>query len=172
MVGNPSSVSSPKLLDQVRGKIRLKHYSIRTEQTYTDWIKRYLIPRQATRHVTQTMTAAAYSGKTWPVPAGSAQSVFCEPPQRGDFRRACSVQRVCRIAGARVAWPHIHAIQHLQSGAGNHPEQFLARAQTQMFGQIGKDQPAFAAGCEVSRQPVEEAEQHATVRVVHRVLNG
>src|SRR3989338_8177740 len=64
MVGNPSSVSSPKLLDQVRGKIRLKHYSIRTEQTYTDWIKRYLIPRQATRHVTQTMTAAAYSGKT------------------------------------------------------------------------------------------------------------
>jgi len=27
-----SLVSAPKLLDQVRGKIRLKHYSIRTEQ--------------------------------------------------------------------------------------------------------------------------------------------
>jgi integron integrase len=31
----------PKLLDQVRDKIRLKNYSIRTEQAYTDWIKRY-----------------------------------------------------------------------------------------------------------------------------------
>lgn len=38
-----SSVSAPKLLDQVRGKIRLKHYSIRTEQTYVDWIKRYIL---------------------------------------------------------------------------------------------------------------------------------
>lgn len=42
MVENPSSVSSPKLLDQMHGKIRLKHYSIRTEQTYADWIKRYI----------------------------------------------------------------------------------------------------------------------------------
>ncbi len=32
----------PKLLDQVRDKLRVKHYSIRTEQSYTDWIKRYI----------------------------------------------------------------------------------------------------------------------------------
>jgi len=31
------------LLDQVRGKIRLKHYSIRTEQVYLDWIKRFIL---------------------------------------------------------------------------------------------------------------------------------
>ncbi len=37
------NVNAPKLLDQVRGKIRLKHYSIRTEQAYTDWIKRYIL---------------------------------------------------------------------------------------------------------------------------------
>ncbi|MEQ1484796.1 phage integrase N-terminal SAM-like domain-containing protein [Methyloglobulus sp.] len=36
-------VQEPKLLDQVRGKIRLKHYSIRTEQAYTDWIKRFIL---------------------------------------------------------------------------------------------------------------------------------
>ncbi len=30
------------MLDLVRGKIRLKHYSIRTEQAYVDWIKRYI----------------------------------------------------------------------------------------------------------------------------------
>ena len=29
--------SKPKLLDQVGDTIRLKHYSIRTEQAYTDW---------------------------------------------------------------------------------------------------------------------------------------
>ncbi len=39
----PSDADSPKLLDIVRGKIRLKHYSIRTEQAYIDWIKRYIL---------------------------------------------------------------------------------------------------------------------------------
>lgn len=33
---------APRLLDQVRGKIRLKHYSIRTEQAYVDWIRRFI----------------------------------------------------------------------------------------------------------------------------------
>ena len=31
-----------KLLDQVRDLIRLKHYSIRTEEAYVNWIKRYI----------------------------------------------------------------------------------------------------------------------------------
>ena len=33
----------PKLLDLVRQKIRLKHYSIRTERAYVDWIKRFIL---------------------------------------------------------------------------------------------------------------------------------
>lgn len=33
----------PKLLDQVREKIRVKHYSLRTEQTYVQWIKRFIL---------------------------------------------------------------------------------------------------------------------------------
>lgn len=33
----------PKLLDQLRERIRLKHYSIRTEQSYVQWVKRYII---------------------------------------------------------------------------------------------------------------------------------
>ena len=32
-----------KLLDQVRSVIRKKHYSIRTEQAYMDWINRYVL---------------------------------------------------------------------------------------------------------------------------------
>ena len=33
----------PKLLDQLRDRIRLKHYSIRTEQVYTDWVRRFIL---------------------------------------------------------------------------------------------------------------------------------
>ncbi len=45
MSSNPSfahSASPPRLLEQVRARIRFKHYSIRTEQAYTDWIKRFI----------------------------------------------------------------------------------------------------------------------------------
>lgn len=31
-----------KLLEQVRDVMRLKHYSIRTERTYSDWIERFI----------------------------------------------------------------------------------------------------------------------------------
>ena len=47
---------SKKLVDQVRDKIRLKHYSIRTEETYLNWIRRYILfhnkryPRQMGSH--------------------------------------------------------------------------------------------------------------------------
>ncbi len=33
----------PKLLDQLRDVIRLKHYSIRTETAYTQWVKRFVL---------------------------------------------------------------------------------------------------------------------------------
>ena len=33
----------PKLLDRVRWHLRVKRYSIRTEQTYTDWIRRFIL---------------------------------------------------------------------------------------------------------------------------------
>jgi integron integrase len=38
-----TSPNPPKLLDQVVAKIRFKHYSRRTEQAYTHWIKRYIL---------------------------------------------------------------------------------------------------------------------------------
>ncbi|GMQ79682.1 MAG: hypothetical protein BMS9Abin03_110 [Thermodesulfobacteriota bacterium] len=33
----------PRLLDQVRETIRTKYYSIRTEQSYVQWIRRYIL---------------------------------------------------------------------------------------------------------------------------------
>src|SRR5712691_4868365 len=35
--------TAPKLLDQVRDAIRTRHYSRRTEATYADWIRRFIV---------------------------------------------------------------------------------------------------------------------------------
>jgi hypothetical protein len=41
---------SPKLLDQLRDEIRLKHYSIRTEEAYADRVRRFpRLPESGTR---------------------------------------------------------------------------------------------------------------------------
>jgi len=42
MENTPAVNAEPKLLDQVAARIRVKHYSRRTEQAYLDWIKRYI----------------------------------------------------------------------------------------------------------------------------------
>ena len=33
----------PKLLDQFRYLIQTKHYSLRTENTYVNWVKRFIL---------------------------------------------------------------------------------------------------------------------------------
>jgi len=62
--------ASPRLLDQVRGKIRLKHCSIRTEQAYVDWIKRFILHfgkrhpgEMGSREVGAFLTHLAVAGK-------------------------------------------------------------------------------------------------------------
>src|SRR3954470_11206955 len=40
---NPTSPPPPKLLDRVRQACRVRHYSIRTEDAYHDWVKRYIL---------------------------------------------------------------------------------------------------------------------------------
>lgn len=37
------SQDSPKLLDRMRAEIRVRHYSIRTEETYLDWARRFIL---------------------------------------------------------------------------------------------------------------------------------
>jgi integron integrase len=38
-----ASVQPPKLLDRVREACRVRHYSIRTEDAYVDWIRRFIL---------------------------------------------------------------------------------------------------------------------------------
>lgn len=60
----------PRLLQQVREKIRYKHYSIRTESAYTEWIKRFIFfhgrrhPRDmGAAEIEQFLTHLAVAGK-------------------------------------------------------------------------------------------------------------
>jgi hypothetical protein len=39
---NDPSSKPPRLLDQMREALRLRHYSLRTEQAYIHWTKRYI----------------------------------------------------------------------------------------------------------------------------------
>ena len=36
-------MSQPKLLDEVRAAVRLRHFSIRTEESYTNFIRRFVV---------------------------------------------------------------------------------------------------------------------------------
>ena len=69
-----------RLLDQVRDAIRRKHYSIRTEQAYVNWIRRYILFHDK-RHPDQM-------GRT------EIEALYCRPrqclshsPGRGEKRR-------------------------------------------------------------------------------------
>jgi integron integrase len=62
--------NKPKLLDEVRDVIRRKHFSIRTEQTYVDWIRRFILfhnkrhPREmAETEITAFLTHLARDGR-------------------------------------------------------------------------------------------------------------
>ena len=39
----PTTPTKPRLLDQVREQIRVRHYSIRTEEAYVDWCRRFVL---------------------------------------------------------------------------------------------------------------------------------
>lgn len=38
-----TGAQAPRLLDQVRARLRLRHYSLRTEQAYVAWIRRFVL---------------------------------------------------------------------------------------------------------------------------------
>jgi hypothetical protein len=57
---------APKLLDRVRGVVRARHYSRRTEEAYVQWIRRYILFHQkrhpselGASHVTAFLTSLA-----------------------------------------------------------------------------------------------------------------
>ena len=37
------SANRPNLLEQIKGVMRVKHYSIRTEEAYVGWVKKFVL---------------------------------------------------------------------------------------------------------------------------------
>jgi integrase len=71
----------PKLLDQVRAAIRVRHYSIRTEEAYVQWVKRYIYfhgkrhPKDLDEvHVNQFLSHPAFKGR---VAASTQNQALC-----------------------------------------------------------------------------------------------
>ena len=75
--------NKPKLLDQVRDVIRRKQYSLRTEQAYVDWIKRFVLyhdkrhpAEMAEEEVAQFLTHLARDLKVAPSTQNQALSAL------------------------------------------------------------------------------------------------
>ncbi len=66
VAGKYDMTQSPRLLDQVRDKLRVKHYAIRTEQSYVDWIKRYIYFHDKT-HPKHLGVVVATSSDSYPI---------------------------------------------------------------------------------------------------------
>ncbi len=54
MTGGQCFTPPPKLLDQVRDRLRVKHYSIRTEIQYLNWIGRFILFHDKRHYSLQT----------------------------------------------------------------------------------------------------------------------
>ena len=79
------SQGQPKLLDQVRSAMRLHHYSIHTERSYVDWIKRYVHFHQmkcredlvdGERKIEAYLTDLAVNGKVSPSTQNQAMNAL------------------------------------------------------------------------------------------------
>lgn len=97
-----------RLLDQVRDAIRLRHYSLRTEQTYVDWIRRFILfhrkrhPAQmGAEEIRQFLSHLACEREVAPSTQNQAlnaivflykQVLKLDPGQFSDFTRAKSRQ--------------------------------------------------------------------------------
>ena len=97
----------PKLLDQMRQVLRTGHYSLRTERSYVDWARRYILFHQK-RHpltlgeaeVAQFLTHLAVDGKVAashpkPSPACNSLPVSQSPEEAVEQDREC---RTCQKA--------------------------------------------------------------------------
>ena len=101
---------APKLLDQVRDAVRVRHYSIRTEDAYVNWIKRFILfhgkqhPRElGTAAVSAFLSHLAVDGKVSASTQNQALSALLflyqkvleiDLPQIGDVVRAKKPQRL------------------------------------------------------------------------------
>jgi integron integrase len=125
----------PKLLDKVRDVIRRKHYSFRTEQTYIDWIRRFILfhgkrhtSEMAEAEMTEFLTYLAREGKVAASTQNQALSallfLYKEVLQQeiGWLDQVERVKRPARLSvvltkdEVRKIFEHLHGTHRLMAG--------------------------------------------------------
>jgi len=66
--------AGPRLLDRVRGAIRARHYSRRTEKAYVAWIRRYVLFHGKRRPAEMRTSSALASPRSSGLPSYSPAS--------------------------------------------------------------------------------------------------
>jgi hypothetical protein len=74
--------NSPRLPDRLRDKIRVKHYSIRTEHAYVDWARRFIVGVGVDAEPSQECAS-------FPVQGGLGQRAALAP-ERGERQAAAA----------------------------------------------------------------------------------
>lgn len=89
LLSTPPVDGKPKLLEQVRQLLRLRHYSLRTEVAYLAWIRRYILfhgkrhPRELTeRDVSAFLSSLALDGKVAASTQNQARKSFAHVPRQ------------------------------------------------------------------------------------------
>jgi integron integrase len=134
-VTSRSSTHKPKLLHQVRDVLRRRHYSIRTEQAYVDWIKRFILyhdkrhPNQmAEEEVAQFLTYLARDRDVAPSTQNQALSAllflykdvlkheigWLEKVERA--KRPAKIPVVLSRAEVKQVFAHLHGVPKLMAG--------------------------------------------------------
>lgn len=122
--------SSPKLLDRVRWHLRVKHYSIRTEQAYVDWIRRFILfhrkrhPKEmGEKEITEFLTHLAVEKRVAASTQNQAFSALLVLYQQVLDRKLDfidNVQRVTRPAKLPVVFTRAEAHAALARMHGEH----------------------------------------------------
>jgi len=101
-------VEKPKLLEQVRDKIRLRHYSIRTEQSYVAWIRRFIL----------------FHGKRHPAKMGQAEveAFLTDLAVRGNVAASTQNQAFCAILFLYKHVLHLDVLNDIDAVRAKRPQ--------------------------------------------------
>ena len=101
---SPTVGAAPKLLDRVRDAIRVRHYSLRTEQAYTRWVRKFIL-FHGKRHPRE-MGAPEITDF---LPTWRRRTTWRRPRRIRRWRRCCSIARMLEI---EAAW--VDEVRHLK----------------------------------------------------------
>jgi site-specific recombinase XerD len=104
MIAELPQGDKPKLLDRTRSLLRVRHYSIRTEQAYLDWIRRFILfhnkrhpEEMGEREIADFLTHLATQGKVAAATQNQAFSALLFLYQHVLKRKLQTIDQVERV---------------------------------------------------------------------------